>query len=413
MHAWADEPACVWRAQLNETIPTLLRGAADVGATGIMVDVWWGLCERQPNEYNFDGYLDLMQQCKQLGLKVQAVMSFHACGGNVGDSVNVPLPQWVLDLQDSVPELFYRDKRGDASTEYVSLSCDFRPVFPCGPTAAAAPETGGPSKRTAVEVYTELMAAFRDASKDLIADGTLEEIQVGCGPCGELRYPSYPLTPREHFPAGWQWPGLGEVQCYDAGMLAALKASLARDAPPSNMGSYNDFPEDVSFWREPPARRRPRIPEGWCGLGGHTTPVGRMLRHLHKTVTRKQTPPVPEASRVAGEEEETYHQGSGEAFLAWYRDQLVAHGAAVTSAAREVFGPDMRLACKVSGIHWLRGHDSQVPWPCAHARSPAPTRSPAPARSPALVQGPTGRSLLDSPPSPWLLLRMPMTERMF
>jgi len=30
--------------------------------------------------------------------------------------------------------------------------------------------------------------------------GTLEEIQVGCGPCGELRYPSYPLSPRPQWP---------------------------------------------------------------------------------------------------------------------------------------------------------------------------------------------------------------------
>ena len=118
--------------QLNETIPDLLKGAKEVGATGIMFDLWWGLCEQTPNEYRFDGYIDLMQRCKALGLKVQAVMSFHACGGNVGDSVNVPLPQWVLDLEDSVPELFYRDQRGDASKEYISLSCDKKSVFPRG-----------------------------------------------------------------------------------------------------------------------------------------------------------------------------------------------------------------------------------------------------------------------------------------
>ncbi len=190
----------------------------DVGATGIMFDLWWGLVERRPNEYTFGGYIDLMQQCRRLGLKVQAVMSFHACGGNVGDSVNVPLPQWVLDLEASVPELFYRDKRDDASTEYVSLSCDSLPVFPRGPAAAASTTNAGdaPNKRTGVEVYRELMSAFREAAKDLIAHGTLEEIQVGCGPCGELRYPSYPMTPRKHFPWGWQWPGMGEVQCYDA-----------------------------------------------------------------------------------------------------------------------------------------------------------------------------------------------------
>ena len=27
----------------------------------------------------------------------QAVMSFHQCGGNVGDSVNFPIPSWCLE----------------------------------------------------------------------------------------------------------------------------------------------------------------------------------------------------------------------------------------------------------------------------------------------------------------------------
>lgn len=49
----------------------LLQGAKEVGAKGIMFDLWWGLCEQKPNEYHFDGYIDLMQRCKALGLKVQ------------------------------------------------------------------------------------------------------------------------------------------------------------------------------------------------------------------------------------------------------------------------------------------------------------------------------------------------------
>jgi hypothetical protein len=87
--------------QLNETIEELLKGAVDVGAAGVMFDLWWGLCEQEPSRYKFDGYIHLMHRCKALGLKVQAVMSFHACGGNVGDNINIPLPQWVLNLEKS------------------------------------------------------------------------------------------------------------------------------------------------------------------------------------------------------------------------------------------------------------------------------------------------------------------------
>lgn len=54
---------------------------------GIMVDVWWGLVEKDgPGAYNWAGYKELMDMCGRIGLKVQAVMSFHQCGGNVGDS---------------------------------------------------------------------------------------------------------------------------------------------------------------------------------------------------------------------------------------------------------------------------------------------------------------------------------------
>lgn len=48
----------------------------------------------------------------------------------------------------------------------------------------------------------------------IITDGEFQiwfqEIQVGMGPCGELRYPSYPESN-----GTWRFPGIGEFQCYD------------------------------------------------------------------------------------------------------------------------------------------------------------------------------------------------------
>lgn len=45
---------------------------------------------------------------------------------------------------------------------------------------------------------------------DITRPITLQEIQVGMGPCGELRYPSYPESN-----GTWKFPGIGEFQCYD------------------------------------------------------------------------------------------------------------------------------------------------------------------------------------------------------
>jgi len=38
----------------------------------------------------------------------------------------------------------------------------------------------------------------------------LQEIQVGMGPAGELRYPSYPESN-----GTWRFPGIGAFQCND------------------------------------------------------------------------------------------------------------------------------------------------------------------------------------------------------
>lgn len=64
-----------------------LLALKSAGVEGIMMDVWWGLVEREgPGVYNWGGYAELLEMAKKHGLKVQAVMSFHQCGGNVGDS---------------------------------------------------------------------------------------------------------------------------------------------------------------------------------------------------------------------------------------------------------------------------------------------------------------------------------------
>lgn len=64
-----------------------MRALRSAGVEGIMVDVWWGLVEKEEGgKYEWGGYEELFDMASKNGLKVQAVMSFHQCGGNVGDS---------------------------------------------------------------------------------------------------------------------------------------------------------------------------------------------------------------------------------------------------------------------------------------------------------------------------------------
>lgn len=64
-----------------------LMALKKAGVEGVMVDAWWGLVEKDgPSKYNWDGYAELVNLVQKHGLKIQVVMSFHQCGGNVGDS---------------------------------------------------------------------------------------------------------------------------------------------------------------------------------------------------------------------------------------------------------------------------------------------------------------------------------------
>lgn len=64
-----------------------LMALKSAGVEGVMVDVWWGLVEKDgPLKYNWEGYAELIKMVEKIGLKLQVVMSFHQCGGNVGDS---------------------------------------------------------------------------------------------------------------------------------------------------------------------------------------------------------------------------------------------------------------------------------------------------------------------------------------
>lgn len=55
-------------------------------------------------------------------------------------------------------------------------------------------------------MYGDYMSSFKENMADLIEAGAIVDIEVGLGPAGELRYPSYPES------QGWKFPGIGEFQ---------------------------------------------------------------------------------------------------------------------------------------------------------------------------------------------------------
>nr|WEV03868.1 beta-amylase 3 [Paeonia suffruticosa] len=269
------------------------------GVEGVMVDAWWGLVEKDgPMKYNWEGYAELVQMVQKHGLKLQVVMSFHQCGGNVGDSVSIPLPPWVLEEVSKNPDFVYTDRSGRRNPEYLSLGCDALPVL---------------RGRTPIQVYADYMRSFRDRFMDYLGN-VIVEIQVGMGPCGELRYPSYPESK-----GTWKFPGIGEFQCYDKYMKASLQASAdaigkedwGREGP-HDSGQYNQFPEDTGFFNR----------------------------------------------------EGTWKTDYGQFFLEWYSNMLIEHGDKILGAAEGIFqGSGAKLSGKVAGIHWhyrTRSHAAEL-----------------------------------------------------
>ncbi|GIQ86765.1 glycoside hydrolase, family 14 [Kipferlia bialata] len=262
------------------------------GTDGIMLDVWWGIAEQYgPKQYDFSAYQEIAGYARDAGLSMQAVMSFHRCGGNVGDDCDIPLPSWVLDVARADKDLFYRDQWDGYDEEYLSWAADTRPVF---------------QGRTALEMYSDYMYAFADQMCEYINDGTLTEVQVGPGPCGELRYPSY-QTDR------WSFPGIGAFQAWGQYLLADWQAYATNlghpewTSPPTDAGGYNtNPPSSVSFFQ-----------------GGYKSEYGK-------------------------------------AFLSWYSQRLIDHGANVLAKAQAVFGDRVDLAMKIAGIHWWYGDSTHA-----------------------------------------------------
>lgn len=192
------------------------------GVDGIMTDVWWGAVEHSPGTYNWDGYSKIFGMAQSAGLSVVAIMSFHACGGNVGDSCAIPLPPFVTN-NDTI---FYRDREGRIDREYISLGAD---------TVAVA-------GRPPIQMYSDFMQSF---ATNVMPAADVRRVEISMGPAGELRYPSYTAT---------SFPGVGEFQCYDPHLAESLReaASAAGHSDwggggPDNAGTYAS--KTAPFWQ--------------------------------------------------------------------------------------------------------------------------------------------------------------------
>ncbi|XP_052178186.1 inactive beta-amylase 4, chloroplastic isoform X2 [Diospyros lotus] len=208
------------------------------GVHGIAVEIWWGIVERSsPFAYNWSLYEEIFKLISESGLKLHVALSFHSnMHLSSGGRGSISLPLWILEIGRHNKDIYYHDHNGASNDDCLTLGVDQHPLF-CG--------------RTALQCYEDFIISFVSNFEALMGS-VIEEMSVGLGPCGELRYPAHPIGD-----CRWRFPGIGEFQCYDKYMMEDLKMAACQEGKPQwgktgpqNAGCYNSFPSGVPFFEE-------------------------------------------------------------------------------------------------------------------------------------------------------------------
>jgi hypothetical protein len=276
-----------------------LAEAKLLGLDAISTDVWWSLVEPRKGEFDWSYYEKLAEHIKKSGLKWTPILSFHQCGGNIGDTVNVPVPDWVwaelaAKARTGNPDaLKYVSEQGHSSPEYISVW----------------------ATELALDHYAEVMRQFQEHFAHFAP--YIAEINVSLGPAGELRYPSY-----NSHDVGTGYPTRGALQCY---------SELAKDSfREAMLKKYN---RDINA-----------VAAAW-GIPGLT------VDKIH--------PPDDAAGFFARDDHLNTQYGRD--LIDWYNQSLIDHGDRMMSLALKVFAANdapfagIDLGAKVPGVHWRVG----------------------------------------------------------
>lgn len=271
---------------------------ARIGVESVSTDVWWGLIEPVEGQFEWSYYDKLVDTILEAGLKWVPILSFHRCGGNIGDTVNVPVPKWVWERVRksagfaSIRETQFVSEQGNASDEFISVW----------------------AIEHAVPLFEAVMREFQAHYADKAAD--ISEINVSLGPAGELRYPSY-----NNHDDGTDYPTRGALQCYSRPAVRSFR-QWALDKYETEEGIDEAWGTSIAGGQE--VRPPSNVKEFFAGFDHHDTQYGRD-------------------------------------FFDWYSDSLFAAGRKTMTRALEVFASDdaafrgIDIGAKVPGIHWRTG----------------------------------------------------------
>ncbi|WP_219413061.1 family 14 glycosylhydrolase [Pseudonocardia nigra] len=274
-----------------------LRTVAGYGVDAVSVDVWWGDVEgTADNAFDWSYYDRVFELITANGLDIIPILSFHQCGGNVGDDYTSLLPAWLWPkyaerahrgVRLGPDGLKHRSEQGNHSAETVQ----------------------GWADQVVENEYRGFTRAFADHFAPRYNDA-VTEINVSLGPSGELRYPSY-----NAHDTGTGYPTRGGLQAYSDLAVedferAALKKYRSLQGVNAAWGTAYASREEI----RPPADAE----AFFTSLAYRDTTYGRD-------------------------------------FVDWYNGSLVDHGERVLETVVRALGHDFaeaEIGYKVPGIHW-------------------------------------------------------------
>lgn len=155
----------------NEVTIEQLQSIKDTGVEGVVFDIFWGNVETEPNTYDFQMYIELLQKLKALGLKAKVILSTHT-----ELRKGVDLPQFVHQAALADPKIWTQNSKKELNKSHISLWYLNQPSLPS--------KSG---RRSAAKAYLE----FYDAFRKIVLKPYEEQIQgvvIGFGQNGQLKF---------------------------------------------------------------------------------------------------------------------------------------------------------------------------------------------------------------------------------
>ena len=286
------------------------------GVSAISTDVWWGKVENeQQGQFNWKYYDRLSSLIEDAGLKWVPIMSFHQCGGNVGDTCDIPPPKWIWSYAQgkSISSYF-------SGSEYkVTDFNDIKYVSELGNQNMEYPSVW--STPLMAELYINFVKSFIQRYKN--KSQLIEELNISLGPAGELRYPAYNSHDQNYSQSPAMFPRRGSFQGH---------STLAHK-------SYQDYLQ----------------------LKYSNSITNYNLINESQYLSFKDIYPLShhELNQIAGGDP-SFSKRVYDVFE-WYHQSLIHHGRTILEGINDIKkdGPMAKipLGVKIPGIHWNMGED--------------------------------------------------------